>query len=189
MFEGALEIFRGISHKRVQRLKGDVLFVGVEKLGAPKFLIGKKMFLSGAAAGECEPLHVVCEPDVVGGGIIESRVRGSGRNEGGQMRRKLFRCGPLIKSGVGTAPHGHFAVAEWLLGKPLDNVVAIARLIGKGLKLPFGISASPHIYKRKSVAVRGKIRGPVVVSVGDIRSEGENDRRPWRRAIQPLWQI
>ena len=64
-----------------------MFFVGVEKLGAPKFLIGKKILLSGAAGGESKPLHVVSFADVVVGGVIEWRMSGSGGHDCGKMRR------------------------------------------------------------------------------------------------------
>ena len=65
MLENALEIRGRISDKRIEALEGNVFLVGIQKFGAPEFLITKKIVLRGAAAGEGEPLHIVSFADVL----------------------------------------------------------------------------------------------------------------------------
>src|SRR6478752_1947015 len=126
-----------------------MLLVSVQKLFAPEFLIGKKIVLWSSPAGEREPLHVVTHPDVAVEWKIQTGMRCGSGNDRRQMRWKFLRRCPLIKPRVRTAPHGHFAVTEWLLRQPLDHVVSVARFIRKGLELTAGIAATANIHERE----------------------------------------
>ena len=153
MFENTLKIDQWVTHERIERFKGKVFFVGIQEFRAPKLLIAKKILLTGVPAGEREPLDVIGFADVIEGGIIERRMRCGNRHDGGEVRRKFFCCGPLIEAGVRTAPHRHFAVAKWLLREPLDDIVAVARLLGEWLEVAAGIPAAANIDKRKRVTM------------------------------------
>src|SRR5882724_12569736 len=121
-----------------------MLFVSVQEFCAPEFLIAKQIILRGVTAREREPLDVVSHPDVVVGWIIQAGMRGCSRHDCRQMRRKFLRRCPLIEARIGTAPHGHFAVTEWLLCEPLNHVVSVARFICEWLELAAGISAAAN---------------------------------------------
>jgi len=83
----------------------------------------------------------------------------------------------LIEPSVRTAPHRHFAVAKRLLRQPLHDIMSVARLIRERLELAAGIAATANIDKCKRVTVRGEVSRTRVIAVGDVRREGENDRR------------
>src|SRR5262245_51443105 len=130
-----------------------MLLVGVQELCAPEFLIAEKIVLWSPAAGEREPLRVVRDADVVGRWKIQAGMRcGSGHNRS-QMRRKFLRRRPLIKARIRTAPHGHFAVTEWLLRQPFNHVVSVARFVCKGLELAAGIAAATNIHEREHITM------------------------------------
>src|SRR5258705_2304760 len=113
-----------------------MLFVSVQEFCAPEFLIAKQIILRAVTAREREPLHIVSHPDVVVGWIIQTGMRGGSRHDRSQMRRKFLRRCPLIEARIRTAPHGHFAVTEWLRRQPLNNAVSVARCICERLELP-----------------------------------------------------
>ena len=152
-----------------------MLFVGIEKFRAPKLRIAEKILLSGAAAGGGEPLDVVEIADVVERWIIKAGMRRGRGHDRRQVRRKLFcRC-PLIESSIGTAPHRDFSVTERLLREPFDDVVTIARFIGKRLKVAAGISATANIDEREHVAVRREVSSARMIAVGDVGGQCEDD--------------
>ena len=80
-------------------------------------------------------------------------MRGGSGHDCRQMRRKFLRRCPLIEARIRTAPHRHFAVAEWLLRQPLDHVVPVARFICERLELAAGISAAANIDEREHITV------------------------------------
>src|SRR2546430_968078 len=100
-------------------------------------------------------------------------MRGRGRNNCGQMRRKFFGGRPLIESGIGTAPHRDLAIAEWLLRQPLDRVMAILGLLPERLEFAAGISAAPNIDQRKDITVRREISRARMIGIRDVRRERE----------------
>src|SRR5713101_1755352 len=153
MLEDTLKIWGGISDKRIERFKRDVLFVSIQEFRAPEFLIAKKIVLRGAAASEREPLHVISHPDVVDRRIIERWMRSGCRHDRCKMGWKFFRRRPLIEPCIGAAPHRHFAVAEGLLCQPFHDVVSIAGVICKRLKFAARVSSTANIDKRERVAV------------------------------------
>src|ERR1035438_2910848 len=103
-----------------------VIFAG---LRAPVRTVSKKIGVTGGAAREGEPLHVVGGEDAKGEGKIDAGMSRCGGNDGGKVRWEFLERGPLIESGIGAAPHGHLTVAPRLLGEPFDDVVAVLRLI------------------------------------------------------------
>src|SRR6266403_2603177 len=159
MFEDALKIGGGIPDERIERLKGDVLLVSVQEFCAPEFLIAEKILLSGASAGEREPLHVVGFSHIMVRRIIERWMGGCGGNNCRETWREFFRRRPLIESRVGTAPHRGLAVSEQLFCLPLYGIVPIARLICKRFELATGVSAAANIDERERVTVRCEVRG------------------------------
>src|SRR5438874_8094711 len=104
-------------------------------------------------------------------------MSGCSGNDRCQMWREFLGCRPLIESCVGTAPHCNLAVAKRLLGQPLDDVVAIARVVCKWLELTAGISATANIDKRKCIAMRCEVGAARVIRIRDVRRECEDDRR------------
>ena len=142
-----------------------MLLVSVQKFCAPEFLIAKKVVLCRVTAGEREPLHVISQSNVVIRGIIEARMGGRRRNNRRQMRREFLRGGPLIEPRVRTAPHRDLAVAKRLLRQPFDNVVSVARLIGKWFEFAAGISTAAYIDERENVTMRCEVGATGVVGV------------------------
>src|SRR5207253_1379015 len=67
-----LKIHRWISNKTVEGFERDVLAVSLQKFTTPKFCIRKQVFLTGVAAGQREPLHIVGNTNVVGRSKIET---------------------------------------------------------------------------------------------------------------------
>src|SRR4029453_14853053 len=122
-----------------------MFFVSVQKLFAQEFLIGKKIVLWSLPAGEREPLHVVRDADVVGRWKIKTGMRCGGGQDLRQMGGKFLRLFPLIIARIRTAPHGHFAVTEWLLRQPFNHVMSVARFICEGLEFAAGIPAAANI--------------------------------------------
>src|SRR5262249_27070919 len=114
-------------------------------------------------------------------------MRGSGRNNTRQVRRKFLRGCPLVEARIRAAPHGDLPVAKWLLRQPLNHVVAIARFIGERLELAARISAAANIDQRERVTMRGEVSAPRMVRVGDVRRQCKDYRRLRRRAIWSLW--
>src|ERR1051325_4606118 len=130
-----------------------MFLVGLQELCAPKLLIAEQIILRGVTARKRQPLHVVRHSDVVGGWKIEAGMRGGDGDDRRQMWRKfLYRC-PLIEARVRTAPHGYFAITEWLLRQPFNHVVSIARFICERLELPAGIAAAANIDQREHITV------------------------------------
>ena len=80
-------------------------------------------------------------------------MRGGSGHDCRQMRRKFLRRCPLIEARIRTAPHGHFAVTEWLLRQPLNHVVSVARFICERLELAAGIAAAANIDEREHITV------------------------------------
>ena len=75
------------------------------------------------------------------------------RHDRDKVRGKFLRRRPLIEAGIRTAPHRDFPIAKRLLRQPVDDVVAIVRLLGEGLEFATGIAASPDIDQREGVAM------------------------------------
>ena len=176
MFEDALKIDGGISDKGIERLKGNVFFVSIEKFGSPEFLVAEEIDLAGFAGGKCEPAHVVGFANVIKRGVIEWRMRCSDRHDCGEVWRKFLGSCPLIEAGVGATPHRHFAVAERLLGEPFNDVVTIVWFLREWFEVAAGIAAAAHIDEGKDEAVRGEISAARVIRVGDVRRECKDDR-------------
>src|ERR1700730_6828393 len=153
MFEDTLEIFRRVTDKRVEVFESDVLFITVEKFRAPEFLITEKIVLCCPATGEREPLHVISQPNIIVGWVIEARMCSCRGNDCRQMWRKFLCRGPLIESRVRPAPHRDLAIAKRVFRKPLDYVVSVARFICKWLELTTGISATAYIDKRECITM------------------------------------
>src|SRR5262245_54315005 len=130
-----------------------MLHVSVQEFCAPEFLIGEKIVLWSSPAGECEPLHVVRNADVVGRWKIQTGMRGGSWHDCHKMWRKFLRSCPLIKARIRTAPHGSFAVTEWLLRQPFNHVVSVARLICEQLEFTARISAAANIDEREDITV------------------------------------
>src|SRR5206468_1108353 len=103
--------------------------------------------------------------------------------------REILSLLPIDRIRIRAAPHGNFSITKWLLCKPLDDVMTIARLICKRFEFPAGIATAPHVNQRKCVSVRCKIRGAGVVRVRDIRREREDHRCLWQRTVGRLRQI
>jgi hypothetical protein len=161
-----------------------VFFVGVEEFRPPEFFVSEEILLQDVAADERKPLYTVGSADaIMRTGTIERRMCGGGWHDCAEMRRKFFCCRPLVKTGVGTAPHGHFGVAKGLLGQPLNNVVTIARFIYVRLELTARIAATSNIDQRKRVTMRREVGSACVIRIGDVGRESENDRRLWRCSI------
>src|SRR2546430_14171153 len=97
-------------------------------------------------------------------------------NDCRQMWREFLRRRPLIESCVGTAPHCKLAIAKRLLGKPLNDVVAVARIVCKRFELAAGISATANIDKRECVSMRCEVSASCVVRICDVRRECEDYR-------------
>src|ERR1700720_3375511 len=100
------------------------------------------------------------------------------RHNRGEVRRQFLGRGPLIESGVGTAPHRDFAVTKRLFREPLHHVMTIARVVSERLEVAGGISATAHIDQGKGVAMRSEVGRTFMVTVGNVRCEGENDWSP-----------
>src|SRR5262249_42374356 len=130
-----------------------MLLVSVQEFCAPEFLIAEKIVLRSSAAGEREPLRVVRDADVVGRWKIQAGMRCGSGNDGSEMRRGRVRRRPLIEARIRTAPHGDFAVTEWLLRQPFNHVVSVARFICKGLELAAGIAAATNIHEREHITM------------------------------------
>src|SRR5256885_14564869 len=94
------------------------------------------------------------------------------------MRRQFLGRGPLIESGVGTAPHRDFAVTKRLFRKPFHHVMTITCVVSERLKFAGGISASAHIDQGKGIAMGSEVGRAGMITVGNVRCEGENDRSP-----------
>ena len=101
----------------------------------------------------------------------------------------VARCGgnslsvaPLVEAGVGAAPHRHLAVAPGLTGQPLDHVVAVAPLVGERLEAAAGVAAAAHVHQDEDVTVAREVHRAVEIAVGDVRSQGEDDRQRLPRA-------
>src|SRR5947209_18415693 len=103
-------------------------------------------------------------------------MRGGGRNNRRQMRRHFFRRRPLIESGIGTAPHRDFPIAKWLWSEPFDHIVSIVRFLRERFEIAARISTPANVNQREYVTMGGKIRGARMITVRDVRSQGENHR-------------
>ena len=57
------------------------------------------------------------------------------RHNRGQVRRQFLGRGPLIESGVGTAPHRDLAVTKRLFRKPFYHVMTIMRVVSERLEI------------------------------------------------------
>src|SRR5436190_190731 len=68
-------------------------------------------------------------------------MSGCSGNDRRQMWREFLCRRPLIESCVGTAPHCNLAIAKRSLGKPLDDVVAVMRVVCKWFELAAGVCA------------------------------------------------
>src|SRR5437773_11213380 len=107
----------------------------------------------------------MCQTNVVIKRITKARMDGHGWDNRRKMRRKFLRGGPLIEPRVRPAPHRHLAVAKRLLRQPFDNVVSVARLIGKWFELAAGISTAAYIDERENVTMRCEVGATGVVGV------------------------
>src|SRR5207248_10917802 len=106
------------------------------------------------------------------------------RHNRGEVRRQfLSRC-PLIESGVGTAPHRDFAVTKRLFREPFHYVITITRVVGERLEVAAGIPASAYIDQGKGVAMGSGVGRARMLTVGDVRREGENDWSPASRCVR-----
>jgi hypothetical protein len=80
-------------------------------------------------------------------------MRGSSGHDRRQMRRKFLHRSPLIEAGVRAAPHGHFAVTEWLLRQPFNHVMSVARFICKRLELAARIASAANVNESEHITM------------------------------------
>src|SRR5215472_11319727 len=103
-----------------------------------------------------------------------------------QVRRKLLGHAPLVKSRIGSAPHGHFPVAGGLFCEPFRHVVPVAPFIREWLELAFRISASANVHQRIHVSVAREIHRPVRVRISNVWRQGEHHRQRFLLSVRPV---
>ena len=102
---------------------------------------------------------------------------GSDGNDGSQMFGSFAQRHPLIEAGVGSSPHGDFAVGPGLPGDPFDYVVAVLRLLEEGVELSLGVAAATDIDDGEDISVLGEVIGAGMIAVADVGCQLEDDRQ------------
>src|SRR5262245_19524703 len=142
-----------------------MLLVALPKFVHPETFFAEELCVWRHAADKREPPDAIGLKNVIGGGVIHGGMSRCRRADGGEVRRTFLESSPLVEPGVGSAPHGYLAVAPGLLRQPLDDVVAVARVPGKGLERSPRVAPAANIYQGEDVAVAGEEHGPVVIGV------------------------
>src|SRR5262249_8638610 len=153
VLEPLLEMWRRVADERVELLERFVLHVALAELGFPVAGLTEELPIGRDAAGEREPLGQIAWENTVKRREINAGMRRGGRDDGGQVRRKLLERGPLVEPSIGAAPHANLAVAPRLLGEPLHHVVSISGVMGKRLEMPTGVAAAAHVHQGEDVTI------------------------------------
>src|SRR5438067_12145330 len=95
-----LKYRRRISRELVVILKGGVRPIHLARFACPKTAISKEIAVACHSASERQPLHIVGAENVVLERKIHAGMRRRRGDDGGQMRRKLLKNRPLVKSRI-----------------------------------------------------------------------------------------
>ena len=158
----------------IQRVEWPLAEIHLPKLPGPESTLAKERIIGRPAAGQGQPLHDVAFPN---SSAVRARVCGCYGNGSRQMRRELLQGRPLIEARIRTSPHGDFAVAPRLPSQEFHDVVAIGRFLCKRVEDALLVATSAHVYQYENVSMLRKIRRPILVTVCDVRREGEDNRQ------------
>ena len=100
------------------------------------------------------------------------------------MRWNFLSGRPLVITGVGAAPHRHFAVAKGLLRQPFHNVVAVFRFLSHRAEFALRTAAATHIDKDKNISIFGEIIRAGVIAVANIWRKGKDHGKRRRHGLR-----
>ena len=146
------------------------LHVGIGRLGVSQ--------LPGATAHPEHPLAHRQEEATMSDRLVQVGVRRRYDRDDGLQMWRVRRCGqPLGARHTGAAGHADVAVAPLLGRDPLDDIVAVVRVVDVGCELTVRIETPTEIIQRDDVAASRQFvqeRGATARLV--VRRAQENDR-------------